>query len=133
MSAETTSPNRLKISIVDLTFIIWALIIPLAFGPRSLNVDGDLPRHLTMGEFVLNGLRNRDLARHLFAPTKDEDARRRTTAAVTRKLRMLRAHGLLRKVPATTRYHVTARGRLVIAAILAAHEASARKLFEIAA
>lgn len=53
MSDAAKSPNRLKISIVDLTFIIWALAIPLAFGPRSLNVDGDLPRHLTMGEFVL--------------------------------------------------------------------------------
>ena len=53
MGAAAQSPNRLRISIVDLTFIIWALAIPLAFGPRSLNVDGDLPRHLTMGEFVL--------------------------------------------------------------------------------
>ena len=55
MSATPGSPNRLRISIVDLTFIIWILAIPLAFGPRSLNVDGDLPRHLTMGEFVLHG------------------------------------------------------------------------------
>jgi hypothetical protein len=55
MAATPGSPNRLRISIVDLTFIIWALAIPLAFGPRSLNVDGDLPRHLTMGEFVLQG------------------------------------------------------------------------------
>ena len=53
MSKAAKSPNRLGISIVDLTFIIWVLVIPLAFGPRSLNVDGDLPRHLTMGEFVL--------------------------------------------------------------------------------
>jgi hypothetical protein len=55
MTAAAKSPNRLKISIVDLTFIIWVLVIPIAFGSRSLNVDGDLPRHLTMGEFVLDG------------------------------------------------------------------------------
>ncbi|MGH7500898.1 MAG: hypothetical protein ACREL7_03990 [Longimicrobiales bacterium] len=54
MTAEK-SPNRLRISIVDLTFIIWVLVIPIAFGSRLLNVDGDLPRHLTMGEFVLEG------------------------------------------------------------------------------
>jgi hypothetical protein len=53
MIAAAKSPNRLRISIVDLTFIIWVFAIPLALGRRALNADGDLPRHLTMGEFVL--------------------------------------------------------------------------------
>jgi len=49
------SPNRLKASIVDLTFIIWATVIPLAFGSRLFSSDGDFSRHLRMGEFVLEG------------------------------------------------------------------------------
>ena len=50
-----TSSNRLKASIVDLTFLIWALAVPLALGHRVLNSDGDAARHLAMGEFILRG------------------------------------------------------------------------------
>jgi len=49
------SPNRLKASIVDLTFIIWAVAVPLALGVRMLNSDGDFARHLRMGNFILEG------------------------------------------------------------------------------
>jgi ABC-type amino acid transport system permease subunit len=51
----TASPNRLRASIVDLTFIIWACVVPLLFGNRLFNGDGDFARHLRMGEFVLAG------------------------------------------------------------------------------
>jgi len=81
------------------------------------------------GEFLINGLRNRDLQGLLFAgPTDDPAERRRRSGRVTRKLRMLRAHGLVRKVPRTHRYMVTAKGRKVIAALHAAREADIEKL-----
>ncbi len=44
--------------------------------------------------------------------------KRRRSAAVSRKLRLLRAHGLIQKVPKTHRYQVTSHGRLAITAIL---------------
>jgi hypothetical protein len=44
--------------------------------------------------------------------------RRRRSAAVSRKLRLLRAHGLIQKVPKTHRYQVTSHGQLAITAIL---------------
>ena len=43
---------------------------------------------------------------------------RRRSAAVSRKLRILLAHGLIHKVPTTYRYQVTSHGRLAITAIL---------------
>lgn len=49
------SPNRLKASIVDLTFIIWAIAVPSVFGARLFSTDGDFSRHLRMGEFILAG------------------------------------------------------------------------------
>ena len=49
------SSNRLKASIVDLTFITWALALPFALPMRALNADGDFPRHLAMGDFILRG------------------------------------------------------------------------------
>ena len=49
------SVNRLRASIIDLTFITWVIAVPLALHPRLLNADGDFPRHVTMGEFILRG------------------------------------------------------------------------------
>ena len=41
---------------------------------------------------------------------------------MTRQLRLLRAHGLLQKVPHTHRYQVTAAGRQIITALLTARQ-----------
>jgi hypothetical protein len=82
------------------------------------------------GEFAINGFRNRDLQRWLYhaAPTDSPSLpvreRRRRSAAVSRKLRMLRAHGLIQKVPKTHRYQLTATGRLAISAVITMHETS---------
>ncbi len=62
-----TSSNRLRASLVDLTFIIWAVAIPIAFPWRLLNSDGDLSRHMAMGEHML---RNGFIRTDLFSFTK---------------------------------------------------------------
>jgi hypothetical protein len=51
---------------------------------------------------------------------------------VTRRLRLLRAHGLLKKVPRTYRYQLTAKGRVIITALLTARAANTRRLLEAA-
>ena len=85
------------------------------------------------GECALNGFRNRDLREWLHGGGGEPQERRRRSAQVTRQLRLLRAHGLLRKVPRTQRYQLTARGRLLTSALAAATRANARKLTELAA
>jgi hypothetical protein len=47
------SPNRLKASIVDLTFIVWAAVVPTLFRSRLFSSDGDFARHLRMGRRIL--------------------------------------------------------------------------------
>ena len=91
--------------------------------------DADLLEAVGRGEFFLNGLRNRDLQGILFvqAPGSTQDKRRRS-AWVSRQIRLLRAHGLIRKVPRENRYHVTKSGRTVITAILAARKATISRL-----
>jgi len=81
--------------------------------------DRKLLQAIGRGEFAINGFRNRDLVALLYpkslsAPTE----RRRASARVTRQLRMLRQHGILRKVPRTFRYVLTAKGRQITTAIL---------------
>jgi hypothetical protein len=77
---------------------------------------------VSRGEFTINGLRNRDLRPLLYgdeSAVPPEEVRRRA-GRVTRQLRLLRAHGLLQKVPHTHRYQVTTRGREIITALLTA-------------
>lgn len=91
--------------------------------------DAALLRALSRGEWTVAGVRNRDLQRLLYPSTPcDPQVRRRHSAAVSRKLRLLRAHGLLRKVPHTHRYLITEAGRVQLTALVAAQQASIEQL-----
>jgi len=91
---------------------------------RALNPlggpDGELLRAVGRGEFLVNGFRNRDVRAALYGPAADPDRRRRQGAKVTRLLALLRAHGLIVKVTKTHRYHLSAAGRRVATALVAA-------------
>ena len=92
---------------------------------------GDLAllRAVNRGEFTINGLRNRDLQALLYPePARDQATARRRSAAISRKLRLLRAHGILHKLPHTHRYQVSAQARSAILALLAAANANPEKL-----
>jgi hypothetical protein len=100
---------------------------------RGLNLLGDDDAKLLeaagRGEFLINGLRNRDLQTLLFdKPTQDPVQKRKRSGQITRKLRLLRAHGLVHKLPHTHRYMVSDKGRQVITAMHAAREANIEKL-----
>jgi hypothetical protein len=72
-------------------------------------------RAVLRGDWHLHGFRNRDLTRELFGPgpISAEDKRRRTVK-VCRYLQLLRAHGLLAKIPHSNRYRVTAKGEALL-------------------
>ena len=99
---------------------------------RPFGQDADLLQVINRGEYVLAGFRNRDIVGHLFPGSCNEPKRRQARGKVTRLLRLLRAHGLIKKVSHTHRYQVTDRGRRIIAAVLAAREASVKRLQEAA-
>lgn len=91
--------------------------------------DQALLQAISRNEFTLSGFRNPDLQALLFsgkAPNPDE--RKRRSARVSRQLRLLRAHGLIRKVPCQHRYHLTAFGRQAVTAILAAQQCKVSEL-----
>jgi hypothetical protein len=75
------------------------------------------------GEHRLQGFRNQDLARRLYAePTRDPVERRRRSAQVTRQIQLLRAHGLAAKIPRTRRYRVTSAGEKLMSAAVRVKE-----------
>ena len=103
---------------------------------RGLNPwaqDAHLLECISRGAFALNGLRNRDLRQALYPPTQDETDRGRQSAAITRQLALLRAHGLLRKVTGTHRWMLTENGRRIVTALLAARQANVDQLTQLAA
>jgi len=96
--------------------------------------DAELLQAISDAKFTINGFRNRDLCQVLFhAPSESEDEQRRRSGAITRKLRLLRGHRLIRKVPSTHRYVVTPAGRRIITALLAARLADVTRLTAMAA
>lgn len=103
---------------------------------RALSPLNDQDRKLLAAisrpEFLLHGFRNQDLRTLLFA----EDAThtpQQQSGKVTRLLRLLRAHKLIRKVQHSHRYQVTTTGRRQITAIIAAQLATTEQLTKMAA
>ncbi|MCW5979998.1 MAG: hypothetical protein KIT09_18090 [Bryobacteraceae bacterium] len=83
--------------------------------------------------FTLTGFRNRDLQGLLYQTTPGDKAeQRRRSAAIGRQLRLLRAHGLIRKLPRSHRYQVSSRGRQILNAFLIAHQVTVEKLLPLA-
>ena len=74
-----------------------------------------------------------DIRKQLYPGKAPAKKRRRQTAAIGRRLAMLRAHGLTRKIPGRQLYHVTAKGRRLITALLSARQADIEQLTKIAA
>ncbi len=95
--------------------------------------DGRWLEMLSRGEGMLNGFRNRDVRRMLFPRKASAEQERRRAVQVTRRIRLFRAHGLLRKVSGTHRYWVTQRGRLILTALSAARKADVEQLTQFAA
>jgi hypothetical protein len=73
--------------------------------------DNDLFAAVMRGEHLLDGFRNRDIREAIAPGVKPRSARGRAVAnRITRYLSLLRAHGLIRKVPRTQRYRITPKG-----------------------
>jgi hypothetical protein len=96
--------------------------------------DGALLEIISRGEFMIGGLSNRQVRDQLFAsPTSDTAEAKRRSALVSRKLRMLRAHGLLHKIKGRNLYQVSEAGRTFLTIFLMARQATANQLMKKAA
>ena len=81
------------------------------------------------GRFLLRGFTNRDLRQSLGQPrTADPRELHRQSGRMTRRLRLLRAHGLVRKVSGTRYYRVTQQGHRIMSAALLLRNADVDQL-----
>ena len=67
------------------------------------------------GRYLVNGFRNKDIGKIIFPEMKDP---RKLSSKVSRLLKKLRQHGLIKKVPKSRRYHVTSKGRRIMGALI---------------
>jgi hypothetical protein len=96
---------------------------------RPWGDDRELFTAINHGEHLINGFRNRDMQKLLYdVDAESPSERRRRSAAISRKFRMLRAHGLIKKVPRTHRYMVTETGRAILIAVLTTARTSVNQL-----
>lgn len=126
---------------IQLGELVRAICTPTTWNGKRIRAlrpwsqeDSELFRAVTRGEFSVNGFRNRDLQALLFddAPNSPKEKHRRNSR-VTRLLRMLRAHHLIRKVPSTYRYILTPKGRDIMTAVLTAQRVTLDQLNRAAA
>ena len=91
--------------------------------------EAALFRAVLSGQFMIRGFTNRDVRQCLRQPhPADPGQLRRQSGRATRQLRLLRAHGLIRKVSGTRYYRVTDYGQRVMSAALTVRDADVAKL-----
>jgi hypothetical protein len=87
--------------------------------------DYKLLTFLARGENAIAGFRNKDLRKWLY-PESDR-------LQITRRLKLLRVHGLIKKVAKENRYTLTAKGRKFACALMTASAVDIKRLTTIAA
>jgi hypothetical protein len=95
--------------------------------------DLALLRAVSDPAFCVRGFKNSDLRLRLCGSTPEVETRKRQAAAIGRRIRMLRAHSLVRKLPGTHRYRLSKAGRSAITVILTAQKVPLSDLLQRAA
>ena len=96
--------------------------------------DRALLQALRDPKFCISGLSNKELRETLSEKTGYKDmTEKQRSAKISRQLRLLRDHGLIRKMPRQKRYLITQKGRELTTVLDALLAASTKQLMDIAA
>jgi len=102
--------------------------------PWENSEDLLLLKAISRGEFKISGFRNKNLQELLFKETVvDQKEKHRRSSKVSRLIRMLRAHHLIKKIPSTYRYILTARGTQVVNTLFSLDQLTLKQLQHAAA
>ena len=97
--------------------------------------DYKLLTFLAKGEHAINGFRNKDLRRCLYGESGvlSKQGQKKYSGRTTRRIKLLRVHGLVKKVAKENRYILTAKGRKFACALMTASAVDVKGLTNIAA
>jgi hypothetical protein len=90
---------------------------------------------LVKGENAINGFRNQQLRKWLYPQCEQAgaDEQKKYSSRTTRRIKLLRVHGLIRKVPRANRYVLTEKGQKFSCALMTASDLDIKVLTEMAA
>jgi len=99
------------------------------------NDDYKLLTFLSKGEHAIVGFRNKDLRSWLYPKSKrlPKDEQKRYSGRTTRRIKLLRVHGLIKKVARENRYVLTTKGQKFACALMSALSVDVKELTNIAA
>ena len=97
--------------------------------------DYRLLMFLSKGENAINGFRNKDMRKCLYPESEivDKKQLKKFSGRITRRIKLLRIHGLIRKVPRANRYVLTEKGQKFSCALITASTVDIKALTEMAA
>ncbi len=97
--------------------------------------DFALLTFLAKGEHAIRGFRNPELRAWLYPAAKglSKEHQRKYAGRTTRRIKLLRVHGLIKKVARENRYMLTSKGQTFVSALLAASDAGIKELTTFAA
>jgi len=102
--------------------------LPL-FPPRPGSAeDGRLLQAIQRGEYAITGFRNRDVRERLFGRASSGPEAKKHSGQTTRRLQLLQAHGLIRRVAHSHRYRITTLGSKLASAVAYAKNSSLKAL-----
>ena len=91
-------------------------------GLDPLNKDRAILEAIANGQFIINGFRNRNVREIIFPNLKTKEEIRKHSAKIGRLFRILRTHGVIKKVPRTHHYLLTEKGTKLVSAFKTIHE-----------
>jgi len=97
--------------------------------------DYKLLTFLARGENAIGGFRNKDLRKWLYPKSEqlERQEKKKYSGRTTRLIKLLRVHGLIKKVAKENRYMLTAKGQKFAGALMAASVVDIKALTKIAA
>ena len=97
--------------------------------------DYQLLTFLAKGEHAISGFRNKDLRRWLYPESERlaKNEQKKYSGRMTRRIKLLRMHGLVKKVAKENRYTLTSKGQKFAQALITASDTGIKELTNIAA
>jgi hypothetical protein len=137
--AEALAAAKVQEKLKEVASSACNKIIKNGKGYRGLNPwqneDYRLLMFLAKGENAINGFRNCDMRKWLYAESEQSNGveLKKYSGRTTRRIRLLRVHGLIRKVGRANRYVLTAKGQKFSCAMITASSLDIKVLTEMAA
>ncbi len=97
------------------------------------NKDRVILEAVANGQYAINGLRNRNVREIVFPNLKTKEEIKKHSAKISRLFRLLRMHGLIKKIPRTHRYLLTEKGSKLVSALKTINESKICDMIKLAA